>query len=237
MFLVRFNHPFISVQQDLSCCALSIGCPNVGANRTWKESYTLLLLLLSFVCGHINLLSDAELSFQEYHLGVLHWKSKLESLLNRNSIENLLLSCISTLTLKTRDKITYLDVFDVGTTSFSEVVFLSFISNPKIVAFFSCVSSFFPQFCWQQLVPSVWHRTPNFFLLLSLCKIKHDLVRLTPLQLFEDSKSQRSSLFPLFIGPMSRGIASLLFGGFSAVRYRCWGILWKSFRGDWLLWS
>lgn len=118
IFLVRFNHPVISVQQDLPCCALSIGCPNVGANRTWTESYTL-LLLLSFVYGHINLLSDAELSFQECHLGVLHWKSKLESLFNRNSIEDLLPSWISTLTVKTRDRITCLGVLDDGE-SFSE---------------------------------------------------------------------------------------------------------------------
>lgn len=159
MFLVRFNRSVTSVQQDLSCCALSIGCPNVGANRTWKESYTL-LLLLSFVYGHMNLLSDAELSFQKCHLGVLRWKSKLESVFNRNSIEDLLPSCISTLTLKIRDKITRLGVFDVGE-SFSEVFFLSFISNQVCCVFF-CVSSFFPQFWWKQIVPSVWHRTSNF---------------------------------------------------------------------------
>lgn len=231
MFLVRFKRSVIWVQQDLSRCALSIGCHNVAANRTWKESYV--LLLLSFVSGHINLLSDAEVSFHWCHLGVLLWKSKLESLFNKNSIEDPIPSCISTLTSKTRDKTTCLGILDVGK-SFSEVVFLLIL---RLLRFLLRVSSFSPQFWWKQIVLSVLHRTSNVFLLLSLCKIKRNWVHLTPLQLFEDGKSQWSSVFPLFIGPVSRGIVSLLFRGFSAVRYRCWGILWKSFHGDWLLWS
>lgn len=38
MFLVRFNHAVISVQQDWSCWALSIGCPNVGAKRELRAA-------------------------------------------------------------------------------------------------------------------------------------------------------------------------------------------------------
>lgn len=48
MFLVRFNHHVISVQQDLSCWAVSIVCPNVGAKRELHAASAAVLRLWSY---------------------------------------------------------------------------------------------------------------------------------------------------------------------------------------------